>query len=468
MIKIKENPLEALLKKGINMAKTHGEDQIVSITEKINKVDPIQFYEAAKQTKKNRLFWTSHSQDLVIVGIGNSYEMIAHTSRFEKMEKLWKSLLGHAIIHNPYKVPGTGILALGGMSFDPRKETSNLWKQFRPSQMIVPEYTLTKYKNKYYFTTTIKVNKENESFEMIRNIEDIKFNLLQDPKPLPSAAYAIDKKEINSNKWMESVKQAIKEINENKAKKIVLARKIRLQLNKNAEIAVILNKLLKTQTNSYIFAFEQNEECFIGATPERLVKVNENKLLSTCLAGTAPRGRSEQEDMEIAKQLLSDKKNLEEHFYVVHMIKNKIGKYCTNINVPDQPVVYPLKNLQHLYTPVSAEIKREYSIFNIIKELHPTPALGGVPRNEALTFIRKHELLDRGWYGAPIGWVDSNKNSEFAVAIRSGLIQNDEVSLFAGCGVMKDSDPLVEYKETDIKFAPMLSVLEDSNNYELR
>jgi len=143
------------------------------------------------------------------------------------------------------------------------------------------------------------------------------------------------------------------------------------------------------------------------------------------------------------------------------MIRNSIENYCSDVQIPKEPIIYPLKNLQHLYTPVTATLKNGQSIFDIIKQLHPTPALGGVPREKSLAFIRDHELLDRGWYGSPVGWLDSNQNAEFAVAIRSGLIQGDEASLFAGCGIMKDSDPEAEYEETNIKFLPMLSVLEE-------
>ncbi|WP_226374402.1 isochorismate synthase [Virgibacillus alimentarius] len=244
-----------------------------------------------------------------------------------------------------------------------------------------------------------------------------------------------------------------------KQKKIVLARELRLELKNKAEISAIIDKLIKTQATSYIFAFENGNDCFIGATPERLVKLEKNQLLSTCLAGTAPRGNTKEEDTRIGISLLDDEKNREEHDFVVKMIKRAINDYCTDIDIPGKPVIYPLKNLQHLFTPVIAKLKDKYSIFDIVRELHPTPALGGTPTEESLAFIREHEQLDRGWYGAPIGWLDSNQNSEFAVAIRSGLIKGDKASLFAGCGVVKDSDIEAEYEETNIKFLPMLSVL---------
>jgi len=233
---------------------------------------------------------------------------------------------------------------------------------------------------------------------------------------------------------------------------------LRLKLNKEANISRVLQELLNKQANSYVFAFEKESDCFVGATPERLVKLEQDKVLSTCLAGTAPRGETKEEDKAIGQSLLHDSKNREEHDFVVRMIKNGIKHYCTNVVIPASPVLYPLKNLQHLYTPVTAALKKGYSIFDIIGELHPTPALGGTPTQASLKFIRDNELLDRGWYGAPVGWLDSNRNGEFAVAIRSGLIQGDEASLFAGCGIVKDSDIEKEYEETNIKFLPMLTV----------
>jgi menaquinone-specific isochorismate synthase len=113
-----------------------------------------------------------------------------------------------------------------------------------------------------------------------------------------------------------------------------------------------------------------------------------------------------------------------------------------------------------LYTPVEGQAKRGVSILKVVEALHPTPALGGFPRLEAVKVIRRVELLDRGWYAAPVGWVNCKMDGEFAVAIRSGLIQGNEASLFAGCGIVGDSDPIGEYNETGLKFRPMLSALQ--------
>lgn len=461
MIETEEITLETVLKRAVSKAKVQNRSQLVSYTKQIEQVDPIHVFEAAKELNKDRIFWTSTSDQFYIVGIGTTHELVATENRFLETKRKFDLLLEEALIYNPYEVEGTGIVALGGMSFDPKRKRSKLWKNFQPSQFTVPEYTLTIKENKTFLTMTTEVN----LFDTIESYL-LKWNeaykLLNKKVIMPKAAHIKSKIEIQKDKWLTSVKKATEKIKENKAKKIVLAREMRVKLNKHAEISPILQKLIDGQVNSYVFAFEKGKDCFIGATPERLVKLNGDKLLSTCLAGTAPRGKTKKEDERISIRLMNDQKNRKEHDYVVQMIRRSIEKYCTNIKIPTEPIIYPLKNLHHLYTPVRASLKNEYSIFNIIEKLHPTPALGGEPREVSLAFIRENESMDRGWYGSPIGWLDNKQNGEFAVAIRSGLIQQDEVSLFAGCGVMKDSKPQMEYEETNIKFLPMLTVLEDT------
>ncbi|UJL45138.1 isochorismate synthase [Virgibacillus sp. NKC19-16] len=460
MIETKEQPIEDLLNKAIEELQSNEDFQLVSVTKKITETNPLRFFEEAKQLHKNRIFWTSTEDDFYVVGIGNAHEITTGAdSRFEETEALWNNILAKAIIHNPYKQAGTGITALGGMAFDPQKEQTDLWKKFNPSQFTVPEFMLTKHNNAYYFTINVKVTREDHPAQLATQVNQMESELFRYTANPSNHLNLKEKIEIEPDKWKETVRQAREEIRANKADKIVLAREMRLKFEKQADIATILEKLMDKQANSYIFAFEKGADCFVGATPERLVKLEGDHLLSTCLAGTAPRGKTKEEDVKISQELLHDEKNRQEHDFVVRMIKQAMTHYCTKVDIPEAPVIYPLNNLQHLYTPVTARLKNGYSIFDIIKQLHPTPALGGTPRKESLAFIRDHELLDRGWYGAPIGWLDSNQNGEFAVAIRSGLIQGDEASLFAGGGIVKDSNLEAEYEETMIKFKPMLSVL---------
>jgi len=459
MIDMKQEQVEAILEQAIKGLQSGNAEKLVSITKEIENTDPLHFFEGAKYMRKNRTFWKNTMENFTLVGAGKAFEISSTDARFKETQERWQHLLDHAIVHNPYKQPGTGMTALGGMSFDPKKATTHLWRNYKPSEFIIPEYMLVQTENRSFLTTNIVVKKEDHPTQLANELQQREQQLFA-PAPIPGEAVRIkNKTEMDVNGWKEAVRKAMEEIKAGKAEKIVLAREVRITFQQQASIRVILDNLLKTQPNSYVFAFEKDTDCFVGATPERLVKLEQNKLLSTCLAGTAPRGKTKKEDEKIGEELLGDEKNRQEHDFVVQMIKDAVSKYAANVQIPDEPVIYRLKNLQHLYTPVTADLKKNFNIFDVVEKLHPTPALGGTPRAESLSFIREHEQLDRGWYGAPIGWLDSNQHGEFAVAIRSALIQEDEASLFAGCGVVEDSDPESEYEETAIKLLPMLSVL---------
>jgi menaquinone-specific isochorismate synthase len=161
----------------------------------------------------------------------------------------------------------------------------------------------------------------------------------------------------------------------------------------------------------------------------------------------------------LGEQLLADRKNRMEHQFVVQMIKEALEESCEDVILPDKPQLMKLRNIQHLYTPVVGKCKEDASLLLLVERLHPTPALGGLPKKAAIEKIRHVEELDRGLYGGPLGWMDYRGNGEFAVSIRSGLIQGKEASLFAGCGIVADSNSESEFSETSLKFRPMLTAL---------
>lgn len=460
MIKQEQKSLETFIQEASKQAKQKQEGQLVCMTEKINHVDFIYIFEAATQRNQERFFWANPTQDFMMVGIGKAAEMKAEQNRFTYVKEKWQELQDHAFIYNPYEEEGTGLVTFGGMSFDPKKEQTKLWDKFAPIHLIIANYTIIKSKNEYFLTITKRIKPDEDAEVVFEKVQHAKERILNETIQLPKPPIIKSQAVIESEQWLEKVRLAIQAIKQEQANKIVMARELRLRFEKQAEISPVLQELLTIHKGSYIFAFTQGDDCFVGATPERLIQVRRRELLSTCLAGTAPRGKTEAIDQEMVDYLLRDDKNLTEHLYVVQMIRHRLEKYCENLDIPKKPIVHTLKDLHHLYTPVSAQMKDGVSVFDIIKSLHPTPALGGAPKETALTFIREHEPLDRGWYGAPIGWLDHQENGEFAVAIRSSLFQGDKASLFAGCGVMGDSDPQVEYEETMIKFLPMLSVLE--------
>lgn len=285
MIETRHETLLTLLKKGIERAKATSTCHLVSYTKIIGQQDPVFLFEQAKVLNENRTFWKSATEDFYIVSIGNVSVIRADDQfRYEKTYKKWMQLKQKAFIHNPYQTAGTGLLMFGGMSFDPKRERTSLWRKYPHSVFVIPKFTFTKNNDKYYLTTTIKVTKEDIAEEIAHKLTIDEKDLLTPCSKLPKGSKLISKREIEPIVWKASVERAINEIKAGKAEKIVMARELRVKLNKRAEITVVIERLLRSQPNCYIFAIERGEDCFLGATPERLVKVNQRELLSTCLA----------------------------------------------------------------------------------------------------------------------------------------------------------------------------------------
>lgn len=260
---------------------------------------------------------------------------------------------------------------------------------------------------------------------------------------------------------MDSVENATDLIKAKKFKKIVLARELSVKLQAPVSDTRILNHLRNQYPDCYSFLISQDgESSFIGSTPERLASFHDREVLTEGLAGSISRGKTASEDAVLEYELLNSQKDLSEHAFVLDAIGENLERYSDLYEHPKTPAVKKLSNVQHLYTPVHAKIKDGVSRTEVLSRLHPTPAVGGYPREAAMPYINKLEYFDRGWYAAPIGWINANGEGEFVVAIRSGLIKKDEVRFFAGCGIVEDSDPEKEWEETNLKFIPMLTALE--------
>ncbi|MFC4387182.1 isochorismate synthase MenF [Gracilibacillus marinus] len=432
---------------------------LVSITEHISKVDLLSFFAMGKELGMNRTFWSDSSQQQFLVGIGETYTLQAKEHTYEMIQTEWQQLMEHAIVNKSIEVSSIGPVAIGGFPFDEGAHHSDLWQGYEGSKFRIPKYLLTVHGAEYYLSINLLLTQNCNISTLAEAILKEKEQLLSNKVQLDITNKVILQHEVDPIEWKDLVKQVTNHIEKTSVEKIVLARELQVEFAKCCNITEVLQRLLDTQQNSYVFAWEKDDACFVGATPERLVKVTNEQLLSTCLAGTASRGRTKKEDAAIGQALLHDPKNIKEHQIVVDMIYDAVSSCAHDVVVPTEPVLYPLHHLQHLYTPVVATLNKGFTLLDIVKKLHPTPALSGFPQQESIQFLREHESLQRGWYGAPIGWFDAHFNGEFAVAIRSALVRQSHASLFAGCGVVRDSDPEMEYEETKMKFTPMLDAL---------
>src|SRR5690606_32239141 len=438
---IQQKGLREYIEKGLIRSKEISKPVLVSQVKEMKNIDPLLFFAAGKKEPfTTRSYWSNPTNDTIIVGLGEAYSITDNesTERFNNVEKKWKSLIENAIIVDDFTPYSTGPILMGGFSFDPLKKRTELWNQFDDAKFVLPTLILSVYKGRAFITTNIVCEPSNATSIVL----DFEMNeeFLVNHLPYHQSS-SFSKEEVQPVEWMESVRNATKKVQNGDVEKVVLAREIKLHFDEQIEADGVLARLKEEQPMSYLFAIEYGNSCFIGASPERLVKKKNKEFLSTCLAGSIRRGKTPSEDKELENEILSDPKNLHEHDVVVQMIKYEMKESCTSISSPSHPGILKMRDIQHLYTPVKGIAKENVSLLTVVNRLHPTPALGGQPKQKSFELIRELEVLDRGWYGSPVGWLDRNDNGEFAVAIRSGLINGKKASLFAGCGIVGDSNP---------------------------
>src|SRR5699024_10409762 len=286
MVELQEKTIESLLNQVKINAKKYNQRFYASYTQEITSIQLVDVFKRARGLKENRSFWHSYSDKFTSVGIGEMAVISSEDGSFETINEDWKKIIDQTTIYNPYKKIGSGMLAMGGLAFDPKKEKTKLWEKYPTYELIVPKIAITQ-QEATYLTINLAVEATSNITKMTEEIKKlIEVSLTKQMDFSIQPRTVINKHEIEPKEWKESVKRARQAIIEEKPKKIVLAREIRLTFDEQIIVGDVLEKLIETQPNSYIFAIEKETDCFVGATPERLVKVTGNELLSTCLAGT--------------------------------------------------------------------------------------------------------------------------------------------------------------------------------------
>ncbi|WP_040667863.1 isochorismate synthase, partial [Nitrolancea hollandica] len=259
--------------------------------------------------------------------------------------------------------------------------------------------------------------------------------------------------------WQAIVADGVDAVRGGALEKVVLARQVSIRSDLPFDVVNALQRLRASYPTCYVFAVARGDQVFLGATPERLARLRDRAVQVACLAGSRERGMTPEEDRRLGDALLDSTKDRSEHAVVLRALREALAPVCSEVSAPDEPALLSVRNVHHLYTPVTGRLANGACMLDIVARLHPTPAVGGFPSRDALRFIREREDLDRGWYAAPVGWVDHHGEGEFAVALRSALIAGSEAALFAGCGIMAGSDPEQEYAESWLKLRPVLSAL---------
>jgi isochorismate synthase len=268
---------------------------------------------------------------------------------------------------------------------------------------------------------------------------------------------------VDRKQWEWAVARTAEDIRHGRYEKVVLAR-YELVEGIRKPLSRVLETLEATYPDSQVFAIWNQGQCFLAASPERLVSVSGSRVDVDCLAGTIGRGSTPDEDAALERKLLASAKDRHEHEVVRACITEQLqAARVRSIDYPKQPLIKKLANVQHLHTPIVAVRNPEQTVLDLVERLHPTPAVAGMPRDQALQVIRQREGMDRGWYAGPVGWMNARGEGQFAVALRCALVMEDNAYLFAGAGIMGDSDPASEWQETKMKLRAVQSALMANN-----
>jgi menaquinone-specific isochorismate synthase len=417
-------------------------------------------------TEYPRLYW--QNGDHALVGWGAAVRLMASgETRFGAIQNQAEQLFARSISLNPDSPASSAARLVGGFSFQTGVQESQ-WSGFPEACFVLPKFQFTSQAGQAWVTINCEVKMGESAGEVsaklcrqLETIESIrKLAEWSDLGLMAGQAVEIDVP-VSLETWRNMVSGAVSQIRKGVFEKVVLARTLQVHLPRPPALEDLLASLGKRYPDCYRFLIELEQgRAFLGATPELLVKVNSRIFRTSALAGTIARGDTPEKDHALGQELLSSTKDREEHAIVVRALEEKLRPLVTVLNVAPQPELRRLRNVQHLETAVHGHLADCCSLLDVAAALHPTPALGGWPAENAITYLRQAEPFNRGWYAAPVGWFDALGNGLFAVAIRSGLFDGRSATLFAGAGIVADSDPDKEWQETHLKFRPLLEALQ--------
>lgn len=380
----------------------------------------------------NPMSWVRRSKGIVAWGETARGEFIG-TERFSRAHKWWRDFVSNLAVEDLVQTQGSGAIAFASFAFDAFNE---------PSLVIVPKFLVGRNEIGSWLTVFGEANL-NEITQQIFN----KNYSVTNPGQLSFSSGA-----LSDDKWQAAVANAIGRIESGEIDKIVLAKDEIVKSEKNIDPRYLMKNLAKNFDECWTFSVAG----LVGATPELLIRKENEQVLSRVLAGTIARG-SDSKQME--QQLLASEKDIAEHEFAVKSVADALALHCTNMSVPSEPVVLTLANLAHLATDVRGVLVDDAPALALAGALHPTAAVCGTPKSRARVLISELEQMDRGRYAGPVGWFDSAGNGEFGIALRCAQISQNSARLFAGAGIVTGSNPECELQEIETKLTAIKSSL---------
>jgi menaquinone-specific isochorismate synthase len=350
--------------------------------------------------------------------------------------------------------PGTGPVALGALPF----------VRDAPGSLVIPRVVIGRRDGEAWITTTARPGSGPAAARLADRMAADALGGFADPRPAPSQFTLTSV--MDHDDWGRLVAGAVARIDDGALGKVVLARQVDVTANRPFVTSDVLSRLLALYPTCMVFRVDG----FLGASPELLIERRGAHVASHPLAGTIGRSGDLATDEALIAGLLASPKERREHAYVIEGLRRTLGPVCESLDIPDKPTVLELRNVSHLGTRLSGVLSAVLdepahpgfagpTALQLVARVHPTPAVGGTPTNEAVAYIDQVEGFDRGRYAGPVGWMDARGDGSWAIGLRSAHVDGDHATMYAGVGIVAGSRPGPELQETQLKLQALLAAL---------
>lgn len=439
--------------------------QIASISLSVKHIAPLAVLQSIYEPEALHFYVERATDEEALAGAEAVVEAcFSGFDRFSRVQAFANEILENTIAVGDLNEPFAGPHFFTAFTFDDEVAGDSA---FAPATVFLPRWQVSRSQGKYGAVANIRVDADADIGSLVERVWSAyrKFSAFDYPDETAAAQQALKPKVVEQTSLIEKaysdvVAEALKEIHAGAYEKIVLARGIRLVGDVPWQPLDALNPLREHFNRCFAFSFGGGGgRSFIGASPERLLRVRNGQLLTEAIAGSAPRGHTAGEDAKFARDLLASEKDLHEHNCVRDSILRRLEKIGIFGSASATPQLLQLANVQHLQSVIRAKVDRQVDLLEIVKEMHPTPAVGGSPRKKAVPRIHDLEQIDRGLYAGVIGWFNYLNEGEMVVGLRSALVDGKEARLYAGAGIVDGSVPEKEMKETELKLNALLNAL---------
>lgn len=405
------------------------------------------------QRGTTRYYWADREGDFEMAGVGEADVLVPLNTT--DTARLFRHIRQQLSPYHP------SLRYYGGFRFHRGPVKGASWKSFKEYRFVVPRFELLRRTGGTFLCCNARLGhprtNQQTLAEILAALAQLQFPDAPVPMALPNVLGRSDAPDRPG--WDRLIRRALDAFARGDMEKVVLARETQFTAAEPWDPVSLLSRLVQHGAPGFEFCFHPApDRAFIGASPERLFKRTNCYLQSEALAGTRPRGKTDESDRQFAQALLESEKERREHALVVNTLQSHLRRFCPHLNIDEKPSLMRLRNVQHLWTRIEGILDDVFADADLIETLHPTPAVGGLPRDRALQWIADEEPFDRGIFAAPVGWIGYDA-TEFCVAIRSGLVQDRTLSLYTGAGIVAGSQPEEEWNEIENKMAGFAEVL---------